>query len=102
MATATTTTGLNLRSGPDTRNAVLLVIPADAQVTITGPERNDWYPVTYGATPAWAMARYVRRRKPEDAMTDEKECDCPVYPTCGCPACETCTEEASNAPEPTV
>jgi hypothetical protein len=35
-------------------------------------------------------------------MTDEKDCDCPVYPTCGCPACETCTEEASNAPEPTV
>jgi len=26
-------------------------------------------------------------------MTDEKDCDCPVYPTCGCPACETCTEE---------
>lgn len=59
MTTATTTTGLNLRTGPGTGNSVLLVIPADTQVTITGPERNGWYPVTYGKTPGWASSKYL-------------------------------------------
>ncbi len=57
--TATTTTALNLRSGPSTTNAVLLVMPAGSTVTITGNAQNGFYPVTYKGTGGWASTNFL-------------------------------------------
>lgn len=58
--TATTTARLNLRSGPGSTYAVLLVIPNGATVTITGSAQNGFYPVTYNGTSGYASSTYLR------------------------------------------
>ena len=57
--TATTTTALNLRTGPSTTNAVIAVMPAGSTVTITGNAQNGFYPVTYNGTGGWASTTYL-------------------------------------------
>jgi len=58
--TATTTANLNLRSGPGSTFAVLLVIPNGATVTITGSAQNGFYPVTYSGTSGFASSTYLQ------------------------------------------
>ncbi len=58
--TAVTTTALNLRAGPSTSDAVLVVMPAGATVAITGDPRNGFYPVTYNGRSGWAYGDYLR------------------------------------------
>lgn len=58
--TALATARLNLRSGPGTSFAVLLVIPNGASVTITGSAQNGFYPVTYNGTSGFASASYLQ------------------------------------------
>lgn len=57
--TATTTTALNLRSGPSISDPVLLVMPGGATVTLTGNGTNGFSPVTYNGTAGWAYAAYL-------------------------------------------
>ncbi len=58
-ATATTTTALNLRSGPGTSYGVLTVMPAGAAVTLDGDARNGFYPVLYAGTSGWASGTFL-------------------------------------------
>lgn len=57
--TATATTDLNLRSGPGLGDGVLRVIPAGANVTVTGDGQNGFLPVTYAGTSGWASRQYL-------------------------------------------
>lgn len=55
----TTTNNLNLRSAAGTSNDILTVIPKAGSVTITGPESNGWYPVTYNGQSGWVSGKYL-------------------------------------------
>lgn len=57
--TATTTSALNLRSGPGTSYDVLEVMPAGASVTLTGQSQDDYLSVSYQGTSGWAAAAYL-------------------------------------------
>lgn len=57
--TATTTTDLNLRAGPSTSEAVLLVMPAGAPVTLTGEASNGFSGVSYNGTSGWAFSGFL-------------------------------------------
>lgn len=58
--TATVTGGaLNLRAGPSTSDAVIIVMPTRATVEITGDPRNGFYPVTYRGQHGWAHGSYL-------------------------------------------
>lgn len=56
---AVTTSDLNLRSGPSTSDDVILVMPAGADVMLTGASENGFYSVEYRGTAGWAFADYV-------------------------------------------
>ena len=57
---AVTTANLNLRSGPGTTFAVLVVIPNGSTVSITGPVQNGYYPVNFQGTGGFASAGYLQ------------------------------------------
>lgn len=57
--TATVTTALNLRTGPSTGTAVILVMPAGATVTLTGSSQNGFRSVSYQGTSGWAYAEFL-------------------------------------------
>jgi uncharacterized protein YraI len=50
---------LNLRSGPGTSYAVILVMPDGAEVTLTGESSGDFVSVDYQGTAGWAHAGYL-------------------------------------------
>lgn len=56
---ATTTSALNLRSGPSTTNSVLRVLPAGATVTLTGQSMSGFLSVSYDGTTGWAYAAFL-------------------------------------------
>jgi uncharacterized protein YraI len=58
-AAASTTSSLNLRAGPGTKYAVILVMPAGASLKITGSYNKGFYPVRYQGTKGWASADYL-------------------------------------------
>lgn len=58
-AATSTTTSLNLRSGPGTKYGVILVMPAGASLKITGSYNKGFYPVRYQGTKGWAAADYL-------------------------------------------
>ena len=55
---AFTTTSLNLRSGASRSSGVLAVMPAGAQVQLTGVAQNGFYQVVYNGTTGWASTQY--------------------------------------------
>lgn len=57
--TAYTTSSLNLRLGPSTDNAVLLVMPSGAAVTLTGTSSGGFAGVRYQGTAGWASESYL-------------------------------------------
>jgi uncharacterized protein YraI len=60
VATVTSPEGLNLRSTPATSGTVVIIIPFDAQVSITGSATSDsWYPVAYNGSSGWASGQYL-------------------------------------------
>jgi uncharacterized protein YraI len=56
---AVTTSSLNLRTGPSTGYAVILVMPSGASVTLTGASQNGFLGVTYGGSTGWASGDYL-------------------------------------------
>jgi uncharacterized protein YraI len=58
-AAATTTANLNLRTGPGTSFAVLLVIPNGATVNTTGSVQNGYTQLTYNGTTGWSASQYL-------------------------------------------
>ncbi len=57
---ATTTTSLNLRTGPGVWYAVQWVIPAGASVAVNdGPFNTSWYQVTYRGQPGYVNGTYL-------------------------------------------
>lgn len=57
--TATVTSSLNLRNGPSTSDAIILVMPAGASVTITGDLTNGFYPLTYKGTQGYGHSDWI-------------------------------------------
>jgi uncharacterized protein YraI len=58
-AAMTTTTNLNLRSGPGTSYSVILVIPNGATVNTTGATQNGFSRLTYNGTTGWSSSQYL-------------------------------------------
>ncbi len=56
---ATTTAGLNLRSGPGTSYATRLTMPRGAGVDVMGGGQGGFLPVRYNGTTGWASADYL-------------------------------------------
>jgi uncharacterized protein YraI len=56
---ATTTSDLNLRSGPSTGNSVIMVIPYGATVDLLGDPQNGFYPVAYHNNRGWSYGDYL-------------------------------------------
>lgn len=56
---AVTTDALNLRAGPSLQARVLLVMPEGAEVRITGPARNGFYPLRYLQLRGWASGEFL-------------------------------------------
>ncbi len=54
-----TSSALNLRAGPSTRDRVLLVMPAGAGVSILGAPVDGFYPVRYQGIDGWAFGDYL-------------------------------------------
>lgn len=57
--TATVTSSLNLRTGPSTSDAIILVMPAGASVTINGDLTNGFYPLTYKGTQGYGHSDWI-------------------------------------------
>ncbi len=67
---ATTTTTLNLRSGPGTNYAVLVTMPSGARVFVDGgPHNSVWYKVTYNGTAGYAHGSYLAQSAPPSGGT---------------------------------
>jgi len=49
---------LNLRESPSTTAKILMTIPQEATVTITG-DQNEWYKTTYQGTVGWVSKNFV-------------------------------------------
>lgn len=58
--------GLNLRAGPGTDTAVILVMSRGARVRVRGDGQNGFVPVTYGDRSGWAFAEYLKAVGPTD------------------------------------
>lgn len=58
-AVTTPAKGVNLRTGPGTEYEVILTIPYNAAVQVTGA-RGGWYEVFYEGTSGYASASYLR------------------------------------------
>jgi N-acetylmuramoyl-L-alanine amidase len=54
----TATVGLNLRDIPSLTGKILLKIPQDSMIELTG-QQGDWYQTTYQSTTGWVSADYV-------------------------------------------
>lgn len=61
---ATVREALNLRAGPSTQDAVLLVMPAGATVALTGKAANGSVSVGYQGRHGWAASAYLNKRGP--------------------------------------
>ena len=60
---ATTTTGLNFRSGAGLDKSIYSVLPKNTQIQITGPAQMvggiPWVPVTYNGQSGWVSGNYL-------------------------------------------
>lgn len=59
LGRAHTMDSLNLRSGPGANQPVILVIPDNANLTITGSYRRGYYPVRYQGIKGWVSGDYL-------------------------------------------
>lgn len=55
----TTTANVNMRQGPHTAQAVILVIPAGAQVALTGAQAAGFHQVRYSGVTGWVSSAYL-------------------------------------------
>jgi len=62
--TAWTTANLYMRSGAGMNFGSITVIPAGAQITVTGNATNNYYPVTYGGDSGYSSADYITFSQP--------------------------------------
>lgn len=58
-STASTTTGLNMRSGPGVGNSVITVLQRGAAVTPTGQSKGSWVRITSSGRTGWVNSRYL-------------------------------------------
>jgi len=56
---ATTTSNLNLRSGPSSAYGVISVIPRGAAIELRGEPQGGYYPVNYNGTTGWAHSDWI-------------------------------------------
>ncbi len=61
------TEDLNLRDGPSTDAAILLVMPAGASVDVIGDESNGFTPVNYNGQDGWAFSDYLSTSSNQEA-----------------------------------
>ncbi len=57
-ARVTASSGLHLRTGPSTNNAIILTMPHNAVVNVIAAS-NGWYKVTYSGHTGWASGAYL-------------------------------------------
>jgi len=56
---ATTTSDLNVRSGPATSYSILIVIPSGQSLTLTGQTSNGFHSVSWNGYSGWAFSTYL-------------------------------------------
>ena len=88
--TGTTTTNLNLRTGPSTSTGVLWVIPGGTSVAITGVPNNGWYPVTVNGKTGYVSGQYLSGITPYTPGTT------PTTPTTPTPETTPTADQKSN------
>jgi uncharacterized protein YraI len=66
LGLAHTMDSLNLRTGPGTNYGVILTIPDNGSLTITGSYRNGYYPVRYQGTKGWVSGDYLALGGPKN------------------------------------
>ena len=60
-STLTSTTGVNLRTGPSTSDTVLHVVPEGAKVTVVAADpKNGFYQVKHNGTTGWSYGQYYK------------------------------------------
>lgn len=57
---ATSTTGLNVRSGPSTKYRVVGALKTGQKVNTAGASKSGWTPINYNGQTAYVSTRYVR------------------------------------------
>lgn len=58
--TKKTTANLNLRTGAGTGHKILLTIPKNKSVTLTGKKSGSWAQVKYGSKTGWVSTSYIK------------------------------------------
>lgn len=68
---------VKLRKGPSTSSDVIKIVSQGTKVTVTGEEKNDFYPVKVGSKSGYIMASYLGSKPTKVTTTEEnlsKEC----------------------------
>jgi uncharacterized protein YraI/peptidoglycan/xylan/chitin deacetylase (PgdA/CDA1 family) len=58
--TAMASSYLNLRTGPTTTSTILLIVPPQAALTVSGDAQAGYFPVVYGERSGWASTDLVQ------------------------------------------
>jgi len=71
MGSVTTTSAVNLRTGPGTSFAVIVVVPANSRMMLTGSNVSGFSPVSFNGLAGWVSAAYLNEdgTVPEPAGT---------------------------------
>ena len=57
---------LNVRSDSDLNSSIIDKLPRGAEVTITGEEKNGFYPIIFNGKTAWVSSDWISFEKPVD------------------------------------
>jgi uncharacterized protein YraI len=68
---ARTTSSVNLRAGPSTSNRIILEMPANAALTLTGERSNGFLGVVYKGSTGWAYGDYIGSAAQSDTGNDQ-------------------------------
>jgi uncharacterized protein YraI len=108
--TATVVDGaLNLRTGPGTNYAVVLVMPGAASVELRGDAQANFFPISYNGTLGWASADFLQQgavetppepTAPPAPAPSEPEAPAPAEPETPAAPTPAPTEPAAPAPTP--
>jgi uncharacterized protein YraI/peptidoglycan/xylan/chitin deacetylase (PgdA/CDA1 family) len=75
-SSAMTSTYLNLRTGPATTSTIVMIVPPQIELTVSGDAQAGYFPVHYGELSGWVSVELVQvetRTEPATADYDESK-----------------------------